>query len=179
MISPVQIATNRYAPPGAQAINMYQLDNGETLTLGQLMAAVCIRAGANMEAQTIPKINTMNGNTETLTTASGYLQRLAEDTIQVSEWPTVRTWLINVLGVESSALPTYLGNSAASTTTTYAKRFQAINAMKVKLEALTRQAQEDMIDVQSMINKRDVAFTTGTSLIKELGSSQNNIATVL
>ena len=43
MIEEVQIATNRYAPPGAQAINMYLID-GEQLTLGQLTIAVCIKA---------------------------------------------------------------------------------------------------------------------------------------
>ena len=51
--------------------------------------------------------------------------------------------------------------------------------MKVQLESLTRQEQEDMIDVQSMINKRDVAYTTSSSLVKALGGSQNNIANVL
>ena len=55
MIEEVQIATNRYAPPGAQAINMYLID-GEQLTLGQLTIAVCIKAGANMEAQNVSRI---------------------------------------------------------------------------------------------------------------------------
>ena len=169
MIEEVQIATNRYAPPGAQAINMYLID-GEQLTLGQLTIAVCIKAGANMEAQTITKVNGMNANTELLKTASGYLQRLAENTISSSEWPTVRSWLIGTLGV-TGELPTKIDS--------YAKRFQAINAMKVQLESLTRQSQEDMIDVQSMINKRDVAYTTSSSLVKALGGSQNNIANVL
>ena len=180
MIEAVQIATNRYAPDGAQAINMYNLD-GEQLTLGQLYAAICIQAGACMEAQTVIKVNGMNANTEVLKTASGYLQRLAEDSISSSEWPDIRSWLINVLGV-SSEIPTSLNDSVMGVPlpyTSYAKRFQVINAMKTKLEVLTRQAQEDMIDVQSMINKRDIAFTTGTSLIKALGTSQNNIASVL
>lgn len=168
MITEVQIATNRYAPPGAEAINMYNLD-GEQLTLGQLYIAVCIRAGANMEAQTITKVNGMNANTELLRTASGYLQQLAEG--NVSDWGAMRNWLVGTLGVDSSTLP----NSVNS----YADRYKAINAMKVKMEALTRQAQEDMIDVQSMISKRDVAYTTGTSLVKSLGGSQNNTANVL
>lgn len=180
MIDAVQIATNRYAPDGAQAINMYNLD-GTQLTLGQLVAAVCLRAGASMEAQTIRKVNSMNANTELIKEASSILQRLGEDTISDSEWPTARAWLINTLGVEASTLPTSLSTTIMGITlgTSYEKRFQAINAMKVKLEALTRQAQEDMIDVQSMINKRDVAYTTGSSLVKSLGTSQNNIASIL
>ncbi len=165
MIEAVQIATNRYAPDGAQAINMYRID-GEQLTLGQLMAAVCIQAGASMEAQTILKVNSMNGNTDILNTASGYLKQLAEENI--SNWATIKSFLVNTLEIPSSGLP--------ETVNSYNDRFKAINAMKVKMELLTRKAQEDMIDVQSMINKRDVAFTTGTNVVKELGNSSNNIA---
>ncbi len=165
MIEPVQIATNRYAPDGAQAINMYMMD-GETLTLGQLLGAVCIKAGVNMEAQSIILVNRMNANTEIIKTASEYLKQLAED--KVTDWNSVKLYLTGVLNVASSDLPNDLKS--------YANRFKAINAMKVKMEALTRQAQEDMIDLQSLISKRDIAYTTGTSVVKETGSSSNNIA---
>ncbi len=165
MIEAVQIATNRYAPDDAQAINMYKMD-GEQLTLGQLIAAVCIKAGMNMEAQSILKVNSMNANTEIIKTASGYLQQLAEGT--VTTWGTIKSFLVEKMEVPSSELP----NNVDS----FTDRFKAINAMKVKMEALTRQAQEDMIDLQSLISKRDVAYTTSTSLVKETGSSSNNIA---
>ena len=167
MIQSVQIATNRYAPPGAEAINMYSMDGGERLTLGQLMAAVCIRAGMNKEAQSVNKMNIMNNNVEDLKTASEYLDQLATDT--VSDWATVRNFLRNTLGMSTSEAPDSLDTS-------YSGRFKVINAMKAHVEALTRQAQEDMIDVQSLISQRDVAFTTGTSLVKSTGGSSNNIA---
>ena len=179
MIDPVQIATNRYAPDGAQAINMYRMDNGETLTLGQLFAAVCIGAGANMEAQAILKVNSMNANTELIKSASACLKRLAENQVPTTVWNKTRTWLIVALGIPAESLPESLADETSGSSASYAKRFQVINAMKVKMEALTRQSQEDMIDVQSMISKRDVAYTTGTSLIKSIGSSQNNTASLL
>ncbi len=169
MIEAVQIATNKYAPDAAQAINMYKLDGGDDLTLGQLMAAVCIKAGTSMEEQTVRRMNTMNGNTDLIETASGYLTQLAKGS--VSNWPEISAFMTGTLGITASEIP--------ANVTTYADRMKAINAMKVKLEALTRQAQEDMIEVQSLINKRDVAYTTGTNLVKELGSSANNIAEVL
>ena len=169
MIEAVQIATNRYAPDAAQAINMFRLDGGEELTLGQLMAAVCIKAGMSMEAQTVARMNTMNGNTDVIETASGYLTQLAKG--NVSNWQEISSFMTGTLGITAADIP--------ANVTTYADRMKAINAMKVKLEALTRQAQEDMIEVQSLINKRDVAYTTGTNLVKELGSSANNIAEVL
>lgn len=168
MIEPVQIATNRYAPDDVQAINMYKMD-GEQLTLGQLVAAVCIKAGTNMEMQSIIKANAMNGNTEIINTASEYLKQLAENS--VSDWTTVKSYLISTLGISSSDLP--------GDVKSYNNRIKAINAMKVKMEALTRQAQEDMIDLQSLISKRDVAYSTSTSIVSELGSSINNIASTL
>jgi len=170
VIESVQIATNRYAPNGAQAINMYSVDGGDNLTFGQLLAAVCIRAGANMEAQSINKMNYMNKNVEVLGTASEYLSQLATNT--VTNWATVRDFLRNKLGMSSTDAPDSLNTS-------YEGRFKVINAMKTTMETLTRQAQEDMIDVQSLINQRDVAYTTGTSLIKETGGSSMNIAQIL
>ena len=169
MIEAVQIATNRYAPDGAQAINMYRLDGGDSLTLGQLMAAVCIKAGASMEAQTVRRMNTMNGNTDIIETASAYLSQIANG--NVSNWAEISSFMTGTLGITAAELPANVSS--------YANRMKAVNAMKAKLEALTRQAQEDMIEVQSLINKRDVAFSTGTNLVKELGSSSNNIAQVL
>jgi len=169
MIEAVQIATNRYAPDAVQAINMYSMDNGDNLTLGQLIAAVCIKAGANMEAQSVTRMNVMNGNTDIIDTASGYMSALAKGT--PSNWSTIRNYMINTMGISSSDIP--------STVNSYNDRMKAINAMKLKLEELTRQAQEDMIELQSLINKRDVAYTTGTNLIKELGNSANNNAQVL
>ena len=169
MIEAVQIATNKYAPNSAQAINMYSMDGGDDLTLGQLIAAVCIKAGANMEAQSITRMNAMNGNTEIINTASGYVSELANG--DKSHWSTIRNYMINTMGISSSEIP--------STVDTYNDRMKAINAMKIKLEALTRQAQEDMIELQSLINKRDVAYTTSTNLMRELGTSNNNIAQVL
>ena len=170
MIESVQISVNRYAPPGAQAINMYSIDGGEKLTLGQLMSAVCIHAGVVKEAQSVIKINVMNNNVEDLKTASEYLDQLANNT--VSNWATVRDFLRNRVGLTSTEAPDSLDTS-------YSGRFKVINAMKNHMEALTRQAQEDMIDVQSLISRRDVCMTTGSSLVKSTGGSQNNTASTL
>jgi len=170
MIENVEIGINRYAPPGAEAINMYSMDGGSPLTLGQLMAAVCIRTGMNAEARGINKMNLMTSNNEVLDKASGYLDEIATNNA-TSGWDNIKNFLINTLKIESSTLPDNLDS--------YAKRNKAINAMKPKLEALTRQAQEDMIDLQSLVNRRDVSFSTGTNLIKSTGQSSMNIAQVL
>lgn len=167
MIDAVTIATNRYAPDGAQAICMYSMDGGENLTLGQLMAAVCIKAGAGLEAQSVFMMNKLNRNNSTLEQASGYLEQLCSGPVSDSDWTTMKNFFTGTLGI-TDALP----NQANS----YNDRLTAAKALRVKLEELTRESQEDMIDVQSLINRRDVAFTTATNLISALGSTKNNTA---
>ena len=169
MIETVKIAENRYAPDSANAINMYTMDNGEQWTIGQLMAAVCIRIGMVAEARSINKMNHMNGNLEQLKTASGYMGEIASNNV-TSGWSTIKNYMTNTLGI-TDTLPDNLN--------TFERRNQAISVMKVKLEAMTRRAQEDMIDLQSYINRRDVCFTTGTNLIKATGQSTMNIAQTL
>jgi hypothetical protein len=53
---------------------------------------------------------------------------------------------------------------------------QAVNAIKEKLEAMTQQAQEDMIDLQTLINRRDMTFNTSSNIIKAMGNSKTNSA---
>ena len=169
MIDNVEIAVNRYAPPGASAINMYSMDGDDPLTLGQIMAAVCIRCGANREARSVTKMNRMNPNVEKIETASNYLSEIASDNVPSEWWEyVIKDYLVNTLEIDSSVLPDNLDS--------YDKRNQAIKAIKDKLEELTRQAQEDMIDLQSLVNERDNCYTTGTNLIKSTGQSALRVA---
>ena len=159
-----QIAVNRYAPETSQAINLYSTGTAEGLTLGQLVAAVCIRAAGALEAQSVNKMNLMNVGTEKLEKASVYMQEIAEE--RMSDWATAKTYLTDTVGV--SGLPDDLS--------TYEKRMQAVNAIKDKLETMTQQAQEDMIDLQTLINRRDMTYNTSSNVIKAMGNSKTNSA---
>ena len=54
---------------------------------------------------------------------------------------------------------------------TYKKRMEAINAMKVKVDALTQNQQTDMIDMQSLVNRRDTAYSASSNMVRALGKS--------
>ena len=164
MIEASQIATNRYAPAGSEAINLYSTGAAENLTLGQLVAAVCVRTAGALEEQSVNKMNMMNVGTEKLEKASVYMQEIAED--RMSDWATAKTYLADTVGV--SGLPDDLS--------TYEKRMQAVNAIKDRLETMTQQAQEDMIDLQTLINRRDMTYNTSSNVIKAMGNSKNNSA---
>ena len=159
-----QIAVNRYATEGSQAINLYSTGTAEDLTLGQLVAAVCIRTAGALEEQSVNKMNIMNIGVEQLDKASVYMQQVADESM--SDWAAAKTYLSGTVGV--SGLPDDLSS--------YEKRMQAVNAIKERLDALTQQAQEDMIDMQTLINRRDMTFNTSSNIIKALGNSKMNTA---
>ena len=158
------IAENRYAPEGSKAINLYSTSTADNLTLGQLVSAVCIRTAGALEEQSVNKMNLMNVGTEKLEKASVYMQEIAEE--RMSDWATAKTYLADTVGV--SGLPDDLS--------TYEKRMQAVNAIKDKLETMTQQAQEDMIDLQTLINRRDMTYNTSSNVIKAMGNSKSNSA---
>lgn len=159
-----QIAVNRYAPAGSDAINLYSTGTAENLTLGQLVSAVCIRTAGALEEQSVNKMNMMSVGTAKLEKTSDYMRQIAEGTM--SDWAAAKAYLTGVVG--AVGLPADLS--------TYEKRMQAVNAIKEKLDAMTQQAQEDMIDMQTLINRRDMTFNTSSNIVKAMGNAKNNSA---
>ena len=165
MIEVNTIATNRYAPSGSEAINLYGYDLASNLTLTQLIQAVCIRTAAAYEAQSVIKMNKMTAGSQTLDEASGWLKAVAEGT---SNWSAARTFCINKLGIPASSLPA----EEDSDITSYNKRMQVAAAMQDKMNNLAQSQQEEMIDLQTMVNRRDVAFSTSSGVVRTMGQSQ-------
>ncbi len=166
-IESVQIATNKYAPSGSSAINLYNTSLAENLTLGQLVIAVSLRTAAMYESQSVAKMNATAIDSTTLTTASTWLRSIANGTAD-SDWSTIKTFCIDTLGVESNALPADLNS--------YDKRMQAINAMKAKMDILTQSQQQAMIDIQTLVNRRDVAYSTSSNITRAFGTSMSGNA---
>ncbi len=167
-ITEVSIATNRYAPTASSAINLYDYDLVENLTLGQLVQAVCIRTAAAYEAQSVVKMNKMTANSEILDEAADWLKTILSSN---QDWANARTFLINKLGIASSALP-----GADEDVSSYDKRMQIAAAMQDKMNNLSQTQQEEMIDLQTMVNRRDVAFSTSSGVIRSLGQSMSQDA---
>ena len=156
-----QIATNRYAPAGADAISLYGTELADGLTLGQLVIAVSMRSAAEYEAQGVVKMNRMAGGSEKLEKMAAFMEEIADGG---GDWPTIKAYCKNNLDI-TDELPDSID--------TYAKRMSAITALKTKANALTQQQQTDMIDLQTLVNRRDVAYSASSNIIRALGSSQN------
>lgn len=167
-IESVLLHTNRNAPAGADGVYLYNTGSAQKLTLGQLMAAVCLRAGAVLEKQSVAKMNEIGRQTDNISGLSSILSDVAEG--RIANVTTLRGRLL-AIGVADLVLPSNLNS--------YNARMQAMTALKQRLEAVTQQSQKDMIDLQTFINRRDVAFTTSTNLIRSLGQSKSNMAAKL
>ena len=164
-ITATQIATNRNAPIWSSAINLYStgLEGGSNLTLGQLVIAVSLRSAAAYEEQSVNKMNTMTAGSTKLDKAADWLEKIANG-LSDSEWASAKAFGTNVLGIENSTLPSDLQS--------YDKRMQAATAFKAKMDALAQTQQQEMIDLQTLVNRRDVAYSTSSNIVRALGTSQ-------
>ena len=144
---------------------MYDTGASGALTLGQLVQAVCIRTAAAYEAQSVIKMNRMSEGSANLDAAAAWLSQIVAGT---ADWGAAKAFLTGTLGIEESALPADL--------TSYDRRMQAATALKARLDALVQDQQEQMIDLQTMVNRRDVAYSTSSNVVRALGTSQSGNA---
>lgn len=161
-----QISANRYAPQGSEQVYLYAngLEGGQHLTLGQIVIAVSMRSAAEYEAQSVVKMNRMAGGADQLGKVAEFIKTISEGQ---GDWPTIKAYCQAELGI-TDELPDAID--------TYAKRMAAIAALKTKANALTQQQQTDMIDMQTLVNRRDVAFSASSNIVRALGSSQSGNA---
>ena len=167
MISTVEIATNRYAPSGSEAINLYStgFEGGSNLTLGQLVIAVSIRSAAAYEAQSVVKMNEMSSDSLVLDDAAEWMTKVADGT---ADWAQAKAFWTGKLGIDANTLPDNLNS--------YDKRMTVVTAMKTKIDAMVQQQQQDMIDLQTLVNRRDVAYSASSNIVRALGASMDNDA---
>ena len=170
-IETVQIATNRYAPDGANAISLYSDELAQGLTLTQLVQQVCIRAAAAYEAQSVAKMNAMAGDSQRLSEAADVLEGIVTGKIN---WSEARTFLVNRMGIPVSALPSSIVDDNGNPY--YPSQIQAATALQEKINVLAQTQQEDMIDLQTMVNKRDVAYSTSSGVVRTMGQSMSQDA---
>jgi hypothetical protein len=159
-IYPVQVAANRNAPLGSEAICLYGTNGATDLTLIQMVQSVCIRAAAAYEAESVLKMNTMNSGSTLLDTAASWLSQIADGS---ANWTECKNFLVNEMEIDENSLPDNLNS--------YDKRMQAADALKNKMDNLTTQQQQDMIDLETLVNRRDVAYSTGSNTVRTWGTS--------
>ena len=172
-IENVQIATNKYAPAGSEAINLYSYENASNLTIAQLVQAVCLRSAATCERRSVIKMNMMSSGSETLDDAADWLAKIVDGT---ASWTDAKTFLVSKMGIDAGSLPDALVPTDADSRCSYDKRMQAAKALQDKMNLLAQSQQEDMIDLQTLVNRRDVAYSTSSGVVRTVGQSMSQDA---
>ena len=159
-IGTIEIGTNRYAPAGSEAINLYSTEGASQLTLGQLMVAVCMRSAAVYEEQSVLKMNSMTAGSAKLKDSASWLGKIADGS---ADWGQAKDFLVSTMSIPESSLPDKLDS--------YDKRMQAASALKSVMDNLSQTQQQAMVDLQSIVNRRDVAHSTASNVVRSFATS--------
>ena len=179
-IESVAIADNRYAVSDP-SICLYNYGGCEGLTLGQLVNAICCHAGDALETQSITKMNLITRRSRHLKGFANTLEGLVDGSLtydSVFDYEgygamRVRDFLVNVCGLVISATTAGAeeGGDLPPSTATTNDRLMVYTAMKEKLDSMTTESQQDMIDLQMYMSRRDVCFSTATNVVRTLGQA--------
>ena len=179
-----QIATNRYAPAGADAVRLYGVNGADGLTLAQLVAAVCIRRSAHLEARAVGRMNRMTKN-------NAWLEALGNVCKQVADGAELHTEANIPAAYEPKHLSHgrdlyhFLMDECRSLgfrvtdfgyTPTYQQRMDIIGKLKTGMDKANTTSQQDIIELQSMVNWRDVTYNASSGIIARYGNSGMNMA---
>ena len=164
MIQAVKIGENHYAAESVAAINLYNANGAEGLTLGQLVISMCMKAALYYEDMSVRKANAMTETSRTTEEIADICQQVIAGT--VTDWSATRKRLVNDFSV--TGLPEKIDS--------FSDRTAAANAIKERLEALVRYSQQDAIDLQSLLARRDVAHTAASNSTLALGTSMTGEA---
>ena len=174
-----QIATNRYAPEGANAVRLYATNGAEGLTLGQLVAAVCIHRGAHLEARAVGRMNRMTQNNAYLEAMSSVCSQLAAGTTMNVAANIPDSYELRKASPGCSILEFLqieCGLSISAPTWSYDVQMTIIGQLKAEMDKANTTSQEDVIELQSMINWRDVTYNASSGIIARYGNSGMNMA---
>ena len=179
MIEIQQIGTNRYAPEGANAVCLYSIEGADGLTLAQLVAAVCIHRGASLEARAVGRMNKMTVNNTFLQAMSSVCSQMAggaslDDVANIPDSYELRK------AARGCSIRTFLetecGITISVTGWSYSDRMTVINQLKTEMDSANTTSQEDAIELQSMINWRDMTYNTSSSVVTRYGNCGLNTA---
>lgn len=177
------IGTNRYAPEGANDINLYAFGDARGLSLGQLVMAICLRQASVIEGQSVLKMNQLNAS-------ASFLNVLA----QVGEYVMANSSLESTLDLSKTGyVPTHV-----SMQTTYWEFIvyecgvnpdlvpKSVDKMDDKtrvfgylgdlMDRAASDNEDQSIDLQSYLSRRDTAYNTSSSVVKKLGKTMDAVA---
>ena len=192
------VAVSRYAPRGANAIDVFTYAGNEGMAFGQLVMAVCCKRAAAIEAQSVTAMNRLTSSTSWLEALSSVAQQLMTSNSlgdladlgdsgyvcrKTSRRPTLLDFFQLECGIDAANLYKLDGDgkptSEALDISVFANRMQVFDQLKTVLDTASRQSQQDTVELQSLVSRRDVTFNASAATVRSLGQSMINTASRL
>ena len=166
-ISATTVAVNRYAPEGSEAVQLYNYNGAEGLTLGQLCAAFSLRRAALLENQSVGIMNRIVAGSDRLDMLSDYAQRAVKaDALdagaRASLYDEIKAYLGGI-GTDTSTLPANLDG--------YENRMSMFTAIKTKLDEGTSTVDRLAISLETAVTRRDTVYAMSTTIVKHYTAS--------
>ena len=177
--------------------NVYTLDGVKApdgtpklMSIGQLVMAICLARATELESKIISKMEAMAETTLQLETLTGIQETIVNNpdndnltldhTYDISDWPmdwkggtTLNNW--SDLGPFLKAAPEDGGAGCKGLPDTGTPSpEEVISSISSRLDSLNTVSQEDMIELQSLTNKRDQSYELITNMLKSIGSVNLN-----
>jgi len=194
MSSAIQIETigvSRYAPAGANSINLYQVNGQEGLTLAQLIMSVCIKRATQDELMAVSSMNRMNGSAAKLKAAALVLEQIMADgsswddkidiaaakytPTQVAADATIKEFVTKELGIDEKTLLSPLTDEKSS----YDNRLAAADTITAVMDKLNREVETESVRLQTILGRRDVEYRMSASMVRSITDCGMNTANAM
>lgn len=158
-----QLGVSRYAPVD---INAYQYNGLEGLSFGQLIISVCCRRAAAIEQQSVIKMNEMTATTELLKEASAVAERVfTASSVSAAD----KVFMMTKLDIAEADIDI----------SSYDMRTALFAKIKPKIDQAASQSQQQAIDLQSLVSRRDVTYNASAATVRALMQSALGMAAAI
>ena len=184
-IERVQVGVNPCGGAGAATqVNLFNYNGCEGLTLGQLVSAICVRVGVALETESVNKTNIITRTTRRLRALSEVLDGVVNGTMNYDSTLTsegfagmkVREFLTGEMEYTISSSGAGTDAALPASLDNVTNRMTFYERVKGKIDSETSTSQKDMVDLQTYISRRDVAYSTATNSVRTLGSTLQGTA---
>ncbi len=178
-LSMVNPETGRYLTANFYTVEGVENADGSLrqLSIGQLVMAICLNRASKLETDIIALMEEMNSTSAQLAAMTQIEEDILDgganmDNISTSHVTyngtdyTFYNFLVNVLGMSSSVVPT--GFVDGSNT-------DFITALEAKMDEKNTFSQQKMIELQSLTNKRDQSYDMISNILKSLNTTMTGI----
>jgi len=178
-LSMVNPDTGRYLTARAYTVDGVNNVDGtpRELSIGQLVMAICLQRATALEASIVELMEKMNATSAQLEAMTQIEEDILDGGANMNNASTssvtydgttytFRDFLVNVMGMDSSEVPT--GFADASST-------DFITALESKMDEKNSFSQQKMIELQSQTSKRDQSYDMISNVLKSLNTVQVGI----